>query len=64
VTAPDATVPTPDEVAAIVAAVDACWPRPAPPAREREREQRNAWRWSGRWWEPARFVAADRRRPS
>ena len=39
--------PTDEEVAAIVAAVEASWPRavvaaaPAPPMR---------WRFSGRWW--------------
>jgi hypothetical protein len=41
--------PTDDEVAAIVAAIEAMWPRPMmiesmPPAR------RPTWRFSNRWW--------------
>jgi hypothetical protein len=39
--------PTDEEVAAIVAAIEVVWPRPAPaedaPALPR-------WRFSGRWW--------------
>jgi hypothetical protein len=39
--------PTPEEVAAIVAAVEVSWPRPVevPPADTAPR-----WRFSGRWW--------------
>lgn len=50
--------PDPDEVAAIVAAVEAAWPRSsvgpaqAPPPR---------WRFSGRWW--TKPVLARRDRP-
>jgi hypothetical protein len=39
--------PTPEEVAAIVAAVEVAWPR-AVAAAEPEPSQR--WRFSGRWW--------------
>jgi hypothetical protein len=51
---------TEEEAAAIVAALEALWPRPviaaAPPSRPA-----NAWRYSGRWW--SRPVAARRDRP-
>lgn len=51
--------PTEEEVAAIVAAVEAAWPRPvvvaavepAPPSR---------WRFSGRWWSKPVPVRRDR----
>lgn len=50
--------PTPDELAAIVAAIEVAWPRPvaqaAPPAPPR-------WRFAGRWW--SKPVAARRDRP-
>jgi len=50
--------PDPAVLAAIVAAVEEAWPRPAPrPARQGP----PAWRFSGRWWnEP---VATRRQRP-
>ena len=49
--------PTEEEAVAIVAAVEAAWPRAviaaaAPPQR---------WRWSGRWW--SKPVPLSRRRP-
>lgn len=51
---------TADEVAAIVAAVETLWPRPAvvvtPPLAGTPR-----WRFSGRWW--TKPVAARRDRP-
>jgi hypothetical protein len=54
--------PTPEELAAIIAAVEMAWPRsvavrvePAQPAK--------AWRFSGRWWTVDRAPAANRRRP-
>ena len=52
--------PTAEEAAAIVAAIEALWPRPVVvvPAT---REGRGAWRFSGRWW--ARPVSARRPRP-
>jgi hypothetical protein len=52
--------PTAAEAAAIVAALDALWPQPVvvvPAARE----ERGAWRFSGRWW--SRPVPARRARP-
>ena len=52
--------PDPGVLAAIVAAVDAAWPRPAEaPAPG---PVTPAWRFSGRWW--ARPTAARRERPS
>lgn len=52
--------PTAQEAAAIVAAIEALWPKPVvivmtPP------EHREAWRFSGRWW--ARPISARRPRP-
>lgn len=51
-------VPTDEEAAAIVAALDAAWPRSVvgevEPAGAR-------WRWSGRWW--TKPVPLRRRRP-
>ncbi|MBI2708183.1 MAG: hypothetical protein HYX34_00565 [Actinobacteria bacterium] len=48
----------PEEVAAIVAAVEVVWPRPAPPPVAEEAPR---WRWSGRWW--TKPVPARRDRP-
>ena len=42
--------PTPEEVAAIVAAVTVVWP--AAPAPAPAPKRRPAWRFSGRWWAP------------
>ncbi len=39
--------PTPEEVAAIVAAYEALWPRPATGI---DPAPAPPWRWSGRWW--------------
>ncbi|HXH59228.1 hypothetical protein [Iamia sp.] len=50
-------MPTDEEAAAIVAAVEIAWPRAVavvPPPAER-------WRWSGRWW--SKPVPQRRRRP-
>jgi len=47
-------------MAAIVAAVELVWPKPAlvvPPARKA-----SSWRWSGRWWGPLTEVSG-RQRP-
>ena len=51
--------PSPEVLAAIVAAVEQCWPRPvaAGPAQATA----PVWRFSGRWW--ARPTAARRERP-
>jgi hypothetical protein len=42
------TEPTDDEMAAIVAAVEALWPRPVVAGAGDEPPPR--WRFSGRWW--------------
>jgi hypothetical protein len=52
--------PTDDEVAAVMAATTALWPRPVvngPAAPHRN----NVWRFSGRWW--SRPIPARRDRP-
>ncbi|KAA0233327.1 MAG: hypothetical protein JJLCMIEE_00396 [Acidimicrobiales bacterium] len=53
--------PTPaeDEMAAIVAAVAAVWPKTVPPTADRRDVPR--WRFSGRWW--SKPVPARRDRP-
>lgn len=55
----------PEVVAAIAAAVEACWPRPAaPPGATAGREPgapEYVWRMSGRWW--SKPVASRRDRP-
>jgi selenocysteine lyase/cysteine desulfurase len=50
----------PVDVAAIVAAIEALWPRPVVMPATTSRPA-NAWRYSGRWW--SRPVAARRDRP-
>ncbi|HEV2370406.1 MAG TPA: hypothetical protein VGR90_11070 [Acidimicrobiales bacterium] len=52
--------PTDDEMAAILAAVEAVWPRPRPVSADPETPP-TAWRFSGRWW--ARPLVARRDRP-
>jgi hypothetical protein len=52
--------PTDDEAAAVVAAVEVAWPRPAAPAGPPP-DQAPRWRFSGRWW--AKPVPAARQRP-
>jgi hypothetical protein len=52
--------PTPAEVAAIVAAVEALWPRPVVVVEE-ELAASPVWRFSGRWWRKP--IAARRDRP-
>lgn len=45
--------PSPEELAAIVAAVAVAWPGPAPAAASPHPERRTpGWRFSGRWWAP------------
>ena len=51
--------PTDEEAAAIVAAVEALWPKPVAivqPGGPRSQ----AWRFSGRWWQRDRMAHADR----
>lgn len=43
------TAATDEEAAAIVAAVEALWPRPARATSGPDR-QPGAWKFSGRWW--------------
>ncbi len=51
-------VPTDDEMAAIMAAIEAAWPRPVVAEQV---QQGNPWRFSGRSW--ARPLTARRDRP-
>ncbi|MFW2334451.1 hypothetical protein [Ilumatobacter sp.] len=50
--------PTDEEAAAIVAAVEALWPRPA--VAHSTPAPGGAWRFSGRWWHRDRFAPVDR----
>jgi hypothetical protein len=50
--------PTEEEAVAIVAALDAAWPRAVVVAEDVPAER---WRWSGRWW--SRPVPLRRHRP-
>lgn len=52
--------PTDEEAAAVVAAVEALWPRPVI-VDDAATRRAGAWRFSGRWW--SRPVAARRDRP-
>jgi hypothetical protein len=52
-------VPTDEEAAAVVAAVEVLWPRPL--AVSPGGGVTPAWRFSGRWW--AKPIAARRQRP-
>jgi hypothetical protein len=49
--------PTAEEAAAVVAAVDAAWPRPGVVAAAPEPPR---WRFSGRWWTKPIPVRRDR----
>jgi hypothetical protein len=40
--------PTPEEMAAIIAAIEMSWPRPRP--ADVAADAPPAWRFSGRWW--------------
>jgi len=53
--------PTEEEAAAIVAVVEALWPRPVAPTAEPGPGRSTAWRFSGRWW--SKPVPARRARP-
>jgi hypothetical protein len=58
-----ATSPSDEEVAAIVAAVEALWPRPAVAAAT-DAAPPNRWKFSGRWWLSGTTpAAAQRQRP-
>lgn len=51
--------PSPEELAAIVAAVEMAWPRPVVIAEEESRAP-SPWRFSGRWWSRPTPVRRDR----
>jgi hypothetical protein len=53
--------PDPAVLAAIVAAVEEAWPRPAVGDADAARPAPVAWRFSGRWWNQP--VATSRQRP-
>ena len=53
--------PTEEEAAAVVAAVEALWPKPVLLVTEEQQRRSAPWRFSGRWW--ARPAAARRPRP-
>jgi len=58
-----ALVPEPEVVAAIAAAVELCWPRPALPAVPGRRvagAPEYVWRFSGRWWNRPVVLRRDR----
>jgi hypothetical protein len=50
---------TEEEAVAIMAAVEALWPRPMAVAPV-DQERTLAWRFSGRWWQRDRFAHASR----
>lgn len=50
--------PTDEEAVAIIAAVEAAWPRAGAPAARADAPR---WRWSGRWW--SKPIARRRNRP-
>ena len=52
--------PTPEELAAIVAATEVAWPRPVAVV---EPAARSPWRFSNRWWTARRAPATSRSRP-
>ena len=51
--------PTPEEAAAVMAAVEALWPKPVA-AAPAEVDRTLAWRYSGRWWQRDRLAHASR----
>jgi hypothetical protein len=52
-------VPTDEEAAAIVAAIEVLWPRPVV-VEEQPAPRRSSWRFSGRWWTVPLPVRRDR----
>jgi hypothetical protein len=51
--------PTAEEAAAVMASIEALWPRPTA-AVPTEAGGTLAWRFSGRWWQRDRFARVDR----
>jgi hypothetical protein len=57
-----ATSPSDEELAAIVAAVEVCWPQAeASPAQPPASTEPSRWRFAGRWW--TKPVPLHRERP-
>jgi hypothetical protein len=54
-------VPDPAVLAAITAAVQVAWPRPAPAPADEHNPAHEPWRFSGRWWNKP--VPLSRNRP-
>ncbi|HUP87301.1 MAG TPA: hypothetical protein VM143_16735 [Acidimicrobiales bacterium] len=54
--------PSPEELAAIVAAVEVAWPRAVVVVDDGGNEA-SPWRFSNRWWTPRRAPASARVRP-
>ncbi len=52
--------PSPDELAAIVAAVEIAWPRPVIMSPSPGLERPGPWRFSGRWWSKPNAVQRNR----
>ena len=46
--------PTEEEVAAIIAAIEMSWPKPAPVITQRP-DVSTAWRYADRWWQEGRL---------
>jgi hypothetical protein len=53
--------PTPEQLAAIIAAVEVAWPRPVVVVEDAH--EPSPWRFSNRWWTPRRAPASSRVRP-
>jgi hypothetical protein len=51
--------PSPEELAAIVAAVEVAWPRPVAVVTA-EPDRTGPWRFSGRWWSKPTTVRRER----
>jgi len=52
--------PSPEQIAAIVAAVEMLWPRPVVMAPGDSAEEPGPWRFSGRWWSKPSAVRRER----
>ena len=53
--------PSPEQLAAIIAAVEVAWPRPVDVVDDTDHP--SPWRFSNRWWTPRRAPASARVRP-
>lgn len=56
---PDPAGLSEEELAAVVAAIEAVWPRPVP-AAAKPPPTSTTWRFSGRWWSRSPFSRGDR----